>query len=51
MAVVAPYDAVGTLSEFFCYIVALVDNELLVEDLEGVSRHPEEWHGGDVCVP
>lgn len=33
----APDDAVGTLSQLLCYIVTLVDDELLVEHLQAVS--------------
>jgi hypothetical protein len=32
-----PDDAVGTLTELFCNIVALVDDKLLVEDLEDLA--------------
>ena len=29
-----PYDAIGALAQFFCDIVSLVNNEILVENLE-----------------
>ena len=33
----SPDDAVGSLTQFFCDIVALVDDKLLVEDLEHLA--------------
>ena len=33
-AVPLPYDAISSLSELFSHVVALIDNEILVEDLE-----------------
>lgn len=32
-----PYNAIGSLAQLLCYIVSLINNEVLVEDLEDLA--------------